>query len=109
MVPDVRIVFESWFDRFSKPLEEFEDAESLTEDKYMDKASCVLFMTSTVKESRQNSSLYDSNSGPVISENSKEILQLFKDYDLDEDGRLTRADFLRFYQNKCESSQAIVW
>ena len=41
MVPDVKIIFEQWFDTFSRPKEEFEDADSLTEDRYMDKKGCV--------------------------------------------------------------------
>ena len=41
MVPDVRIIFEKWFDTYAKPREEIKDAETLTEAKYMDKKSCV--------------------------------------------------------------------
>jgi len=41
MVPDVRIIFEKWFDTYARPREEFKDAETLTEAKYMDKKSCV--------------------------------------------------------------------
>lgn len=48
LVPDARIIFEEWFDTFARPKEEFEDAESLTEEKYMDKEACVRFMTSTI-------------------------------------------------------------
>ena len=48
LVPDARIIFEAWFDTFARPRGEFEDAESLTEEKYMDKQACVRFMTSTI-------------------------------------------------------------
>ena len=41
MVPDARIIFEQWFDTYSRPREEFEDAETLTEPRYMDKKGCV--------------------------------------------------------------------
>lgn len=50
MVPDVRFIFESWFDQFATPREQFEDAAELTEEKYMDKNACVEFMASTIKE-----------------------------------------------------------
>ena len=49
LVPDARLIFEEWFDTFAKPREEFDDADSLTEPKYMDKASCVNFMHTTIK------------------------------------------------------------
>lgn len=50
MVPDVQIIFENWFDQYARPKEEFEDADQLTEEKYMDKKSCCTFMASTVKD-----------------------------------------------------------
>ena len=52
MVPDVRFIFEQWFDTYATPKEEFEDAAELTEAKYMDKNACVQFMASTIKESQ---------------------------------------------------------
>ena len=51
MVPDVRLIFEQWFDTFATPKEKFEDAAELTEEKYMDKNACADFMTSTIKDS----------------------------------------------------------
>lgn len=50
MVPDVRIIFEQWFDTYSQPKDDFEDAEKLTEDRYMDKKGCVKLMISHVKD-----------------------------------------------------------
>ena len=100
MVPDVRIIFEEWFEMFAKPKEEFEDADQLTEDKYMDKKACVNFMISTVKDRRLNNNNGMNVAAPesfTINENSGTINSLYKEYDTDEDGRLTKADFLRFY------------
>ena len=34
---------------------------------------------------------------------------MFEDYDEDNDGRLTKADFLRFYQTKCVQNPQVVW
>ena len=52
MVPDVRIIFEHWFNMYSQPKDEFEDADELTEERYMDKKGCVQLMISTVKDQR---------------------------------------------------------
>ena len=51
MVPDVKFIFEQWFDTYATPREQFEDAAELTEEKYMDKNACTEFMASTLKES----------------------------------------------------------
>ena len=94
MVPDVRYIFEQWFDTYATSREEFEDAAELTEEKYMDKNACVLFMASTIKESQLNNSA----NSEQIEQRDKAIVKLYAEYDIDEDGRLTKADFLRFYQ-----------
>ena len=60
----------------------------------MDKTACVAFMTATVKT--------QPNQMPVqkITENTSFIVNLFQSFDADEDGRLTKADFIRFYHQK---------
>ena len=40
-MPDARIIFEQWFDTYSRPKEEFEDSAELTEERYMDKKGCL--------------------------------------------------------------------
>jgi len=108
MVPDARIIFESWFDKFARPREEFDDAETLSDAKYMDKSSCVKFLISTIKDQRLNN--YSASPESVrIDENSSTIQSLYKDYDEDKDDRLTKAEFLRFYQTKCRDNPNIVW
>lgn len=110
MVPDVRIIFEEWFEMFARPREEFEDAEGLTEEKYMDRKACVNFMLSTIKDNRLNNNIHASSPESfTINENSTTINSLYKEYDSDEDGRLTKSDFLRFYQTKCLQQPAVVW
>ena len=36
------------------------------------------------------------------------IDKIYNEYDSDDDGRLTKADFLRFYHQKCKDSDNIV-
>ena len=92
MVPDVKFIFESWFDTYATPREQFEDAAELTEERYMGKDACTEFMASTLKESQLNSRHQEQIQ---LIENA--IKKIYKEYDSDEDGRLTKADFLRFY------------
>ena len=106
MVPDVRIIFEKWFDTYAKPREEFKDAETLTEAKYMDKKSCVQFMTSTIKGVQQTGI---DRVDTVITESSNAIKALYDEYDSDHDGRLTKADFFNFYHQKCIKMPHVVW
>jgi len=42
-------------------------------------------------------------------EDNKSINELFSTYDSDQDGRLTKSDFIRFYTDKSNSSQDKVW
>lgn len=44
-----------------------------------------------------------------ITEESGSISKLYEEYDQDDDGRLTKSDFLRFYQTKCVDNPYIVW
>ena len=107
MVPDVQMIFETWFDTYARPREEFEDADQLTEEKYMDKKSCCQFMASTVKDSRLSGQSYQE--AAKLTESSSTITNLYTEYDEDGDGRLTKADFLRFYKFKCSTNPTVVW
>ena len=50
LLPDVRTIFEGWFDKYAKPKVEFPDANSLTDERYMDKQACVCFMTTISRQ-----------------------------------------------------------
>lgn len=105
LVREVEEIFGTWFDRFSLPAEHFnpEDYPVNSEERYMTKQTCVEFLTHTVAElnsyvgQRQNF------------EENKSINELFSTYDTDQDGRLTKADFLRFYTDKSNSAPDKVW
>ena len=57
----------------------------------MDKTACVRFMTSTIPRRQAHQAPTE------ITENSVAIKNLYLEYDTDEDGKLTKDDFLRFY------------
>ena len=109
MVPDVRLIFEEWFDTYARLKEDFEDADQLTDEKYMDKTACVAFMISTVKAPSQQSGYVNQAQEFTLTENSPTITNLYAEYDIDEDGRLTKEDFLRFYESKCRDNPSVVW
>ena len=51
-------------------------------------------MLQTVKNRSFN---YNASPDSYINEHSSSIRIMYEDYDTDQDGRLTKADFLRFY------------
>jgi hypothetical protein len=84
LVPEVRAVFESWFEKFC------------TEDGFMTPESCVEF----IKSSTQDQS---------VSPTDSRIVRLFNEYDRDIDGKLTREEFLDFYKDRAIAKPDLVW
>jgi Ca2+-binding EF-hand superfamily protein len=70
----------------------------------MTKQMCVEFLTHTVAELSNQVSKQFHNF-----EENKSINELFSTYDSDLDGRLTKADFLKFYTDKSNSAPDKVW
>lgn len=71
----------------------------------MTKQNCVEFLTQTVAELTS----YMGQKQLQNFEDNKSINELFSTYDADQDGRLTKADFLRFYTDKSINSPDKVW
>lgn len=73
----------------------------------MTKQTCVEFLTHTVAELNniQNMGMKQMHNF----EENKSINELFSTYDADQDGRLTKADFLKFYTDKSNSAPDKVW
>ena len=102
LVREVRMIFSVWFDTFSTPKEEFEDAEQLGEARYMTKMNCLEWLNVTIPE--LHSGKHDKIGIDYVA-----ITNLFTDYDTDGDDRLTKADFLAFYTDKSRQKPDLVW
>ena len=102
MVPDARAIFVKWFNNFATRKEEFEDGDGLTEERYLSRENFVDFMRSIQK------SLNSMNSSTIFAQ-SPSFQQIYKEFDNDQDGRLTCDEFIAFFRSKCESNENTVW
>lgn len=102
LVSEVQEIFSVWFDTFSTPREEFEEADQLEEPRYMTKENCLEWLNVTIPE--LHSGKHDKIGIDYVA-----ITNLFDQYDTDRDDRLTKADFLAFYTAKSRSKPDLVW
>ena len=80
--PKARVIFEEWFDRFS-------------EDGVMEPKDAAAFIRSCTDDGCR------ADDGRVKS--------LFRSYDHDRDGKLTKEEFLEFYLDSCIKKPSVVW
>lgn len=73
-MPEARIIFVSWFDRFSH-------------DGYMTPDSCVDFIRNSTNDQ-------------TVTTSDSRIVRLFNEYDDNLEGRLSKEQFLRFYKDR---------
>ena len=102
LVKEVLMIFCVWFDTFSTPREDFEDADELDEPRYMTKENCLEWLNVTIPE--LHSGKHDKIGIDYVA-----ITNLFSEYDTDRDDRLTKADFLAFYTAKSRQKPELVW
>jgi hypothetical protein len=104
LVREAEYIFESWFNKYSIPVEELDIdfTVSTKADRYMTKQMALEWLQNAMSDS--NKTIIKK-----LSLDDTRIINLFANYDLDKDGMLTLQDFLRFYRIKSNESPDTVW
>ena len=82
-MPDAKKIFETWFETFSV-------------DGFMTPETCVDFIK-------------NSTSDGTVTINDSRVIKLFKEYDVDGDGKLNLEEFLEFYRSRSVEKPDLVW
>ena len=69
---------------------------------FMTKENCLAWLNVTIKE-------LHSGKHEKIGTDYTAIANLFSEYDEDQDGRLTKSDFLTFYTQQSKAKPEVVW